>query len=249
MITWYTAPAVGIPRGRCQMPCTARPGPAATSVTVPVPVSTGLGSSHGASATRSDGYAWKQPLTWLAAAASTRTPAAIAAARRGQVLSSSSRANASARPARATHDHSTTVNGSKSGNGRQTLLISHVSKAMTPPAAITMSGTQITSQRTEAAPPALPPRAPRLKEPRLGALRPAASQANASSALTSKMTGSGPAINDQSSGFIALITPGFRNAPRVSPNHRTLVPLAWLRGNGPAIDRNRDRDDRHSGSA
>ena len=66
-----------------------------------------------------------------------------------------------------------------------------------------MSGTQITSQRTEAAPPALPPRAPRLKEPRLGAFRAAASQATASSAPTSKITGSGPATSDQSSGFIA----------------------------------------------
>ena len=110
-------------------------------------------------------------------------------------------------PTRATQDHKTIVNGSKSANGRQTLLISHVSNAMTPPAAITISGTQIASQRTEAAPSALPPRVPRLREPYLGALRPATSQANASSAPTSKMTGSGPAISDQSSGFISPLPP------------------------------------------
>ena len=142
-------------------------------------------------------------MTWLAAAASTRTLAAIAAARRGQVRSSGCRAAASSRPASATQDHSTIGNGSKSGNGRQTLLISQVSNAVTPPAAITISGTQIASQRAETAPPALPLPAPRLKKPRPGALRPAASQASASSALTSKMTGSGPATSDQSSGFIA----------------------------------------------
>ena len=99
------------------------------------------------------------------------------------------------------------MNGSKSGNGRQTLLISHVSNAMTPPAAITMSGTQIASQRTEAAPSARPPRMPRHREPYPDALRPATSQANASSALTSKMTGSGPAISGQSSGFISPLPP------------------------------------------
>src|SRR6516225_9947770 len=161
MLTWYTAPAVGIPRGGCQMLSSVCPGLATSSVTVLIPVNTGLGSSQGA------------------------------------------RATASARPARATHDQNTMVNGSKSGNGRQTLLISQVSTAVTPPAAITISGTPIASQRAETAPPALPLPAPRLKKPRPGALRPAASQASASSALTSKMTGSGPATSDQSSGFIA----------------------------------------------
>ena len=59
MFTWYTVPVFGIPRGRCQMLCSACPGLATTSVTVAVRVSTGLGSSQGASATRNDGYAWK----------------------------------------------------------------------------------------------------------------------------------------------------------------------------------------------
>ena len=55
MLTWYTAPAFGIPGGRCQMLASACPGLAATSVTVPVLVNSGIGSSQGASATRSDG--------------------------------------------------------------------------------------------------------------------------------------------------------------------------------------------------
>ena len=59
MITWYMAPVFGIPRGGCQMSSSACPGLATISVTFPVLVSTGLGSSQGASATRSDGYAWK----------------------------------------------------------------------------------------------------------------------------------------------------------------------------------------------
>src|SRR6516164_3504723 len=124
------------------------------------------------------------------------------------------------------------VNGSKSGNGRQTLLISQVSTAVTPPAAITISGTQIPSQRTETAPPALPPPTPRLKKPRPGALRPAASQASASSALTSKTTGSGPATSDQSSGFIPPSLP-FWNAPACQSELTTLVPPAWFRGMDP----------------
>src|SRR5262249_56292777 len=102
-------------------------------------------------------------------------------------------------------------------------------------------GTRVGGRRGGAAPRALPVRAPRLSQPRPGAarrsqpcpgaLRPAASQASASSAPTTKMTGSGPPISDQSSGFIA---------PRPPPLD-TPEPLARFRGNGPTIDRNRDR--------
>src|SRR5215469_2234174 len=127
----------------------------------------------------------------------------MAAARRGQVRATGCRATASPSPASATHDHSTTGNGSKSGNGRQTLLISHVNTATTPAASMTISGTHSASQRTETAPAAPPPDTPRRSQPRPRALRPAASQTNASSAPASNTTGSGPAISDQSSGFIA----------------------------------------------
>jgi hypothetical protein len=99
------------------------------------------------------------------------------------------------------------VNGSKSGNGRQTLLISHVSRPVIPAATITMNGTQIASQAAETAPLAFPPRPPLFSDLRLGALRSAASQASASSAPISKMTGIGPAIKDQSSGFISPLLP------------------------------------------
>src|SRR5215472_17009664 len=215
MSAWYTAPLFGIPRGGSQTPSSACPRRAATCLTGTVPVNTGLGSSQGPSTARSDGYAWKQSLTWLAAAASTSTLAATAAARRGQDRSSGCRATASSSPASAALDHSTTENGSKSGNGRHTLLISHVTSAMTPAAATTISGTHTTSQRTDGAPPAPPPRPPRRSQPRPRAFPPATSHPNASSAPASKITGSGPASSDQSSGFIAPRPPPPEH-PRVS---------------------------------